>query len=76
MKIKIIGAILCLCLFGCNSEPNHKPTSVPCTDDVKVPASTFEYNGHKYIKFQYAVTFAGDSGTVHDPDCPCMKGKK
>ncbi len=71
----ILVMMFCVFLFGCD-EPRKNSTSIPCVPDIENPATPFEYNGHKYIKFQYAKTFAGDSGTVHDPDCPCMKGKK
>lgn len=35
----------------------------------------FEYGGHKYIQFQIWATHGGNSGVVHDPDCPCHAGK-
>lgn len=33
----------------------------------------FSHKGHKYLKFLYSEHIA-DTGTVHDPDCPCLKG--
>lgn len=35
----------------------------------------FEYGGHKYIQFQISASHGGNSGVVHDPDCPCHTGK-
>jgi hypothetical protein len=34
----------------------------------------FSHNGHQYLKFYFPEHLA-DTGTVHNPDCPCFKEK-
>lgn len=59
----LIGAILC---FVCMVDVNKASVY-----DSRF--KSFEYHGHRYLK--YMDTVQAFSATLHDPDCPCLTNR-
>ncbi len=68
--MKVIVAVLLLCLCGCGGKSGLKP------EEMKEPVKrtkylkTVEHDGHKWI-----MSYGHQSTPVHHPDCPCGKGQ-
>ena len=59
----LIGSILCFtCMMDVNKESAY---------DSRF--KSFEYHGHKYLKYTDSANAFSD--TLHDPDCPCWTNR-
>lgn len=59
----LIGSILCfVCMVDVNKESAY---------DSRF--KSFEYHGHRYLKYMDPVQAFG--ATLHDPDCPCWTNR-
>ena len=69
MKKSILFMCLVAIVFGsCTQTQEEKNLNTQTNKGV----SEFEYNGHKYIKFDWGRGRCSTTGVVHDPDCPCF----
>ena len=67
-KLLIILGVMMLLSACCSQQTTN--TDDPFVHMLK--PKSFEYNGHKYIYFSVSLY---QNGVVHDPECPCNKGK-
>ena len=72
--------LIALVLFCISCKNNHTEVRYLGKEEPRdeIPFNRithFNYNGHKYIKFEETYGNASVSGVVHDPDCWCSKNK-
>lgn len=75
----------CLLILGCDEPPQpigevigEAGNSPPCFSPPSIKAvQNYEYNGHRYFRFNAASHAANEMTPVHDPDCPkCLNRLK
>ena len=69
-KLKFITFMCLVAVFwsSCTQTQEEKNLYTQTNKEV----SEFEYNGHQYIKFRWAVGDQARCGVVHNPDCSCF----
>lgn len=80
-KILTFLAISVMLVFASCSEGNNyageKTETAHYKDGTQLQYRRFKFQGHTYIEFTRIAIWTYDNmtGYVHDPDCPCGKGK-
>ena len=75
---KLLLIALVLCCTSCEvrqhqTEVRYLGKENP-KDEIPFKRIThFEYNNHKYIKFDELIGQSSIGGVVHNPDCECFK---
>ncbi len=77
LKIFTVVSVLLILSIGCfdTKNPVRNATVYDSVSEEYQEAVScvvkFKYKNHQYLNFRYSGHCA-DSGTEHDPDCPCF----
>lgn len=69
-KLKFITFMCLVAVFGGSCTQTQEEKNL--YSQINKEVFEFEYNGHKYIKFQWGCGNQIRCGVVHNPDCPCF----
>ena len=71
----VITMITSLISMGSCSQPERTPEETAKIIGDNSNPQRFDYDGHKYIMFNWSFGRYKIAGVVHDPDCECNNDK-